>query len=139
MTSVILDTNVVLSFLTDRNASQQRQSASLIESVGPEISLVVHQQVLTEMVYVLVNHYGQSRALVRSMIEEFLALPATEVVDTVSWPRVLKLWPESYRDFTDAVLGDLAATRRHAAVATFDEVFARRLGRNGVEVWDFRS
>lgn len=138
MTSVVVDTNVVLSFLTDRNETQQARAASLFEAAGVEARFIVHQQVVTEMVYVLVNHYGQPRDLVRTIVEEFLSLPGVEVLDAVRWSRVLKLWPNSHRDFTDAVLADVATTVRSASVATFDEGFARSLERCGIATWEFQ-
>jgi predicted nucleic-acid-binding protein len=137
MTSVVVDTNVVLSFLTDRNEAQQAQAASLFDSAGVEARLIIHQQVVTEMVYVLVNHYGQSRQLVRSVVEEFLSFPGVEILDAVRWSRVLKLWPGTHRDFTDAVVADAAMTVRSACVATFDEGFANGLGRFGIATWEF--
>lgn len=137
MTSVIVDTNVVLSYLTDRDEHQQDQAALLFEAAGADTKLVVHQQVVTEMVYALVNHYDQARALVSSVVEEFLALPGVEIVDALRWSRVLVLWPETYRDFTDAVLADLASAYRSAPIATFDEAFSKCLERNEIPTWKF--
>ncbi len=137
MTPIVVDTNVVLSYLTDRKEHQQSQAASLLEATGAKLRLIVHQQVVTEMVYVLVNHYSQPRDLVRSVVEEFLALPGVEAVDALRWSRVLKVWPGTYRDFADAVLADVATNLRSAFVATFDEEFAKSLDRCGIATWGF--
>jgi len=130
MTSVMVDTNVLVSFLTDRDAEQQDRAAELIQrAAARDLELVIHQQVLTELIYVLLNLYGQSRESTAQVVADLLALPGVRVVDAVEWSRVLALWPQPFRDFTDAVLAATCRSGSHESVATFDEAFKRLLGR----------
>lgn len=51
MKRVVLDTNVLVSFLTDRNAEQQEQASALFEAASSgKTELVLHQIVITELV-----------------------------------------------------------------------------------------
>jgi predicted nucleic acid-binding protein len=54
MKRIVLDTNVVLAFLLDRNPQQQADAAHLFaEAAAGHHTLILHQAVITEMVYVL--------------------------------------------------------------------------------------
>ncbi len=130
MTSIVVDTNVFVSFLTDRDDRQQARAEKLLQSAAQRrVDLVVHQQVLTELLYVLVNFYRQLRKSVSEMLGELLALPGLRTIDTLKWSRLLDLWPDSVPDFADAVLVATCRSGRHDAVATFDQSLRRRLSR----------
>jgi predicted nucleic acid-binding protein len=127
---VLVDTNVLLSFLTDRNAAQQRQAAALLEEAASGASqLLLHQIVLTELVYVLRNLYGREPREIGDLLRDLLDLPGVEPVDIRPWPRVLDLWPASLKAFADAALVAAGIQHRADAVATFDRDLARRLAR----------
>ena len=128
MTSVVVDTNVLLSFLLDRDAEQQQRASDLIHAAAAR-ELELDQQVITELIYVLLNLYDHPRQAIAQIVRELLALPGVRTVDSVDWDRVLELWPETFRDFADAVLAATCQLGRHGAVATFDEGCARLLGR----------
>ena len=55
MSRVLVDTNVLISFLTDRDLRQQEQAAKLFSRGRSTDVLLLHQAVLTEMVFVLTN------------------------------------------------------------------------------------
>jgi predicted nucleic acid-binding protein len=131
MTSVVVDTNVLVSFLTDRDQAQQQLADALLRQAAErDLMLVVHQQVVTEFIYVMLNLYEQSRESAAQIVAELLALPGVCIVDAVEWSRVLTLWPEPFRDFTDAVLATTCRSGGHDAVATFDESFKKLLARS---------
>jgi predicted nucleic acid-binding protein len=134
MTSIVVDTNVLLSFLTDRDAAQQKKSSDLLRAAASrDLELVLHQQVVTEIIYVLMNRYGQSRGHTAEIIADLLALPGVVTVDRLEWSGVLALWPKPFRDFSDAVLAATCRSGRHDAVATFDETFKRLLEGQGLQ------
>jgi predicted nucleic acid-binding protein len=127
---VLVDTNVLLSFLTDRNAAQQRQAAALLEEAASGVSqLLLHQIVLTELVYVLRNLYAREPREIGDLLRDLFELPGVDAVDALPWPRVLELWPSSLKDFADAALVAAGLQHRADAVATFDRELARKLGR----------
>ena len=133
MISIVPDTNVLLSFLTDRDATQQAMASDLIRAAADrELVLALHQQVITEMVYVLLNRYHQSREQAAQIVGDLLALPGVSAVDSLEWSRVLALWPQPFRDLTAAVLAVVCRAGRHDAVATFDERFKKLLEGQGL-------
>jgi predicted nucleic acid-binding protein len=133
MKRTVLDTNVVLSFLIDRDPEQQAAAARLFqEAAAGERTLILHQAVITEMVYVLRNLYKVEKARIAEILADLLALPGILPVDEVAWSLLLDLWPESVSDFTDAVLAAVTLQHRYDGVATFDRPFAGQLKKRGV-------
>lgn len=132
MRQVLLDTNVLLSFLTDRDPRQQEQAAELFRqaSVGDQI-LLLHQAALTEMVFVLLNVYRISSKETAQILDELLDMPGTQTLDGLSWPLILDFWPDQIPDFGDAVLAAVAR-QGHYEVATFDSKLAKRLARQKI-------
>jgi predicted nucleic acid-binding protein len=134
VTTVLLDTNVLVSFLTDRNKRQQESAAALFETAAQgRADLVVHQMVLSEMVYVLMNLYDMEPAAVAPILDELLAMPGVQPVDELSWSTVLELWPERIPDFADACLTAVAKLAHVDAIATFDRQFVKRLRKEGIK------
>jgi predicted nucleic acid-binding protein len=134
MAHVLVDTNVLVSFLTDRNPRQQKVAAGLFaEAQSGSHRLVLHQAVITELVYVLGNLYQVPPARVRDTLESLVSFPAVEILDDVPWPKLFGIWPETMADFADAILASVATTGASDTVATFDSDFRKRLGRLGVE------
>lgn len=136
MRRVVIDTNVLISFLTDRNAEQQAQATELFEAAAEgETELILHQMVISEMVYVLGNLYRVKVAEIAGMIDDLLCSPGVRPVDEVVWSRVLELWPDAFKDFADAVLAAVTIEERYEAVASFDQAFVRQLRRTGLKSW----
>jgi predicted nucleic acid-binding protein len=133
MSKVLVDTNVLVSFLTDRDASQQEQAANLFAAAANgEPTLVLHQVVITELVYVLANVYGLAAAEVAATVGDLLALPGVATIDDLAWPVVLDLWPDELPGFSDAILSAVAQVGRFEVVATFDLKLRRALRRRGL-------
>jgi len=136
MKRIVLDTNVVLSFLIDRDPQQQADAAHLFAAAAAgDHTLILHQTVITEMVYVLRNLYKVEKARIAEILADVLALPGITPVDEVAWALLLDLWPENVSDFTDAVLAAVTTQHRYDAVATFDGPFTRQLKKQGVPVF----
>lgn len=130
MTRVVLDTNVLVSFLTDRDLPQQAQAARLLtRAAAGELQVILHQTVVMELAYVLRNLYGMSSGDAAPLLRDLLALPGVVVVDRLPWSRVLDMWPSQVPDLADAVLAAVAAVDRCDAVATFDMAFRRRMAK----------
>jgi predicted nucleic acid-binding protein len=136
MRRIVLDTNVLLSFLTDRDPEQQEKAAHLFdEAAAGELTLVLHQMVVTELVYVLRNLYSVAPEVIAATIEDVLAMPGIAPENDLVWSLLLDLWPAKVSDFTDAALAAVAIQGRHDALATFDRPFARQLARQGAGVY----
>jgi predicted nucleic acid-binding protein len=133
MKRIVLDANVLLSYLTDRDLHQQEAASRLFdEAAEGEHALVLHQVAITEMVYVLRNIYRVEKIEIAAMIRDVLALPGIVVMDEIVWSLLLDLWPGRFNDFGDAALATVAIDGRYDAVATFDNSFARQLERQGL-------
>lgn len=135
---VLLDTNVLVSFLIDRDGVQQERAAELLDgAAGSEDDLVLHQFVLAELVYVLAKTYTTPKATVAQAVRDLLSLPGVVIRDQMPWTLVLELWPAEIGDFTDACLLAIAETGRVDRVATFDRRLASRLRARGLaSLWD---
>lgn len=134
MTRILVDTNVLVSFLTDRDVEQQARAAQLLEAAaGRELELVLHQQVLSELVCVLANLYGRPCHEVSDTLRELIALPGIVVMSDLPWGLVLELWPVQLPDFADAALVAACRVGDHDAIATFDHAFRRRLPALGIQ------
>jgi len=128
MRKLVIDTNALISFVTDRNPVQQEKIAAVFEeSAQLKVKLLCPQNVLTEFVYVLEKVYGQPKSQICSMIADFMALPGVQVVNTVDFEALLTLWPDKIADFGDAIVTVVCKAEKGSRVLTFDAKFIRSL------------
>ncbi len=134
MTGIVVDTNVLVSYLVEREPDQQRRAERLIRRAADgEIEAALPQIVITELVFVLTNLYRQPAGEVADILRDLLSLPGVRTLDELDWQTVLALWPERIPSFADAAVATVA--RRHRlAVATFDRSFVTKLRRESIEV-----
>ena len=138
MKSVAVDTNVVLSFVTDRDPRQQRAAARLFEDAASgERRIVLLQVVLVEIFCVLQNLYRTPVGEIAVLLDDLLAMPHVIADNEVSWHAVLEIWPGRIRDFADAVLIAVARSGDHE-VASFDRKLTRALRRLGAVPYPLR-
>ena len=133
MKRIVIDTNVVISFLTDRDLRQQEIAARLFEdAASARLEVVLHQVVITEVVYVLQNLYKQAPAVVASTIRDLMDMPGVIVADEMPWSRLFEIWPGKIETYADAALAAAAASGGHEYLATFDRGFRKHLKRLGI-------
>ena len=136
MKRVGVDTNVVVSLVTDRDAKQQARAAGLFGAAASgEHVVVLHQAVITEAVYVMCNVYSTRPSVVSLVMRDLLSLPGVVAVDDVGWPTVWSLWPRRIKDFGDARLTAVAKNDSFDTLATFDAAFAKGARRQGVATY----
>ncbi len=132
MRQVLVDANVLVSYFTDRNESQQRKAEALFRGAGQrEHAVVLHTVTLVEMVFVLTQIYDEVPAEVARDLSDLLALPGVLIACEVAWSVVLERWPGDLPSFGDAILATVASEGRYDAVATFDLKLRRKLVRQG--------
>jgi predicted nucleic-acid-binding protein len=136
MNKVVVDTNVLLSFLTDRDERQQGLAAELIEAAaGGEHMLLLHQLVLTEMVYVLLKLYDLDSDSVAIILRDLLEMPGVQPLDEIDWGVLLELWPQQVGDFADAGLAAVLSGGGYDSLATFDLSFSRAVKKQGLSLF----
>lgn len=137
MKKYVLDTNAVISFVTDRNPLQQQTMAAIFEEAASQKCLLVcPQHVLTEFVFVMDRVYRVASAEISAMIREFIAMPGIEMVHEINYPTLLTLWPSTIPDFGDAIVAAACRTIKGAAVITFDAKFVTAMKKAGIPVRD---
>ena len=122
MKTLVIDTNALISFVTDRNLDQQRRISTIFDDAAQlKVTILCPQNVLTEFVYVIEKIYKQPKLKIRRMIADFIALPGVQIIHTVDFESLLEFWPDKIADFGDAIIAVVCKAKKGAEVATFDE------------------
>jgi predicted nucleic acid-binding protein len=139
MNQILVDANVLISFLTDRNERQREKAAALLRgAAAQEHILVLHSMTIVEMIYVLTQLYHEDPAGVAEDVADLLAMPGVVSTDEVAWSQVLERWPHPIPALGDAILAAVASGGSFDAVATFDRDLAKNLARQGTALfWPF--
>mgnify|MGYP006307018123 FL=1 len=115
-----IDTNCLISYVTDRNISQQKRITPIIEDAAVlKHKLIITSYVITEFVYVCTAVYKLDRLLVRSLILDLLHTPGMEVVEEYLLSFILHVWPSFIPDYGDAVLA-ASVQMNGGIILTFD-------------------
>jgi len=124
----VIDTNALISFVTDRNPNQQNRIAALFEDAARlKTAILCPQNVLTEFVYVLEKIYHLAKPQIRAMIADLVALPGVQLIHPLDVDNLLTLWPDPIPDFGDAIVAVVCKSEKGSKVATFDRKFIRSL------------
>ena len=136
MKKYVIDTNALISFVTDRNLEQQAIVKSVLES-GSRLKGVVlcHTHVLTEFVYVLEKVYQVPPEEIKDMIKDFKALPGVKIIQEIDFKAVFEYWPEVVADFGDALVASLAKAQRGSVLLTFDQKFLAQIKKAGLPAY----
>ena len=135
MKKVIIDTNALISFVTDRNPAQQEKVARVFHNAANLRTLICcPQNVLTEFIYVMDKVYGFERKKIAGMTADFLATPGIEIVHEVNFETVLNVWPGTIGDFGDAIIVSVAKTIKDGSVLTLDRSLCTALKKLNVSV-----
>jgi predicted nucleic acid-binding protein len=131
---IVVDANVFVSFLVERNEKQRSAAKALLESAADgEIVAVVTQFAVFEVTYVLQSFYGIPTSEVATLVRELIALPGLAVIDDCPWKKVFEYWPERLQGMADAATVAVAVANRYGAIATFDQKMVKRMRSMGVE------
>lgn len=134
MRQVLVDANVFVSFLVERNESQRAAAKALIDAAGDgEIEAFVTQFAVFEVTYVLQSFYGMPTPRVAALIRDLIALPGVTAIDDCPWKKVFDFWPEQLPGLADAASVTVAMTNHYDAIATFDQKMRKRMQSIGVE------
>lgn len=136
MKKFVIDTNAIISFVTDRNLAQQEAVAPLFAAASRlKCTLVCHQFVLTEFIFVMDKVYGTPKERINAMVRDFIAMPGVELRHDTDFSTVLSLWPERIPDFGDALVASSGQAIKGAVIVTFDGKFKSALKALGQAVY----
>ena len=134
MRQVLIDANVFVSFLVERNEKQRAAARALIDAAGyGELEAFVTQFAVFEVTYVLQSYYGMPTPRVATLIRDLIALPGVTVIDDCPWRKVFEYWPERLPGLADAASVVVAFANRYDAIATFDQKMIKRMQSIGME------
>ena len=128
MKRYVIDTNALISFLTDRNLEQQQKIAPLFESAAHLKAVILcHQHVLIELIYVMDRVYHVPKVEISKLITDLMLMPGIEVIQEINFSIVFSCWPDPIPDFGDAVIVSAGKTIKGSAIVTFDRKFNNHL------------
>jgi predicted nucleic acid-binding protein len=134
--SVVVDANVLVSFLVDRHPKQGDDAEALLQQAeAGEIVAIVPQFVVFEVTYVLQSRYGFTGERLASLIRDVITFPGVRIIDDCPWRWVMNVWPNPLPSLADAAITAVALTNRYDAVATFDRKLATRMLELGVAAY----
>lgn len=140
MKKYIIDTNALISFVTDRNLDQQDEIDRLLKNAARlKILVLCPQNVLTEFVYVMDKVYQIPKPKINEMIQDFIDMPGIEVVHDLNMKTLLAYWPVHFKDYGDAIVAALCKNTKGSMIATFDHKFRVKLKKLGLLVYSFPS
>jgi len=140
MRQIIIDTNCLISFVTDRNLTQQQKVARLLDDTAKSKSTILcHHHVISEFVYVLSSVYQLSTGKIHDMITNLIAMPGIKLVTDVNMETILTYWPNHISDYGDAILVALCKNckSRRASIATFDRKLMSASASLGLSIFEF--
>jgi predicted nucleic-acid-binding protein len=130
----VIDTNALISFVTDRNLEQQKTVTPLFESATRMKSvLICHQFVLTEFVFVMERIYKVPKETINTMLRDLISTTGIELQQQTDFSQLLNFWPAKIPDFGDALVAATAKGIKGSIVVTFDERFRTALNKLGIE------
>jgi len=111
--------------------------AGIFEQIAAsQAAMLCPQNVIAEFVYVMETVYHQPKPSIRSITEDFMAMPGVTIVDKTDFTAVFSLWPEVFDDFGDAVVAVCARSAKGSSVITFDRRFMRKLASSRIQFID---
>jgi predicted nucleic-acid-binding protein len=122
-----IDTNALISYISDRNIGQRETISQYIEKAGRlECEIYVVGNVVTELVYVLTSVYGQDGKTVHGILDALNNNPGMQIIPWCDMSALLDIWPDKIHDFGDAILASFADEHKFK-VLTFDQGFQKQL------------
>jgi predicted nucleic-acid-binding protein len=121
-----LDTNVVVRYLVQDDATQSAAATRLMERVlSTERPGLITGITLCEIVWVLAECYGADRDRIESVIEGLLASRQIVIEESEIVWNALRDWRGSSADFSDALIGRQVLARGGEKTVTFDRAAAK--------------
>jgi predicted nucleic-acid-binding protein len=117
-----IDTNVLVRYIAQDDATQSRRATSFIEKECNEAAPgFVGLVVLVEVVWVSESCYGATREEVADIVRRILSIRQLVVQDAETAWKALRLFESSKADFADCLVARSAIAAGCKSVVTFDK------------------
>ena len=128
MKPLLLDTNILLRFITGEPADQAKDVAALFSAAETgKVRLAVLPMVLAETVFVLTDYYEHPRSKVTDVLSHLISCPGFHSDNQERMLGALKLFAAGKIDFVDCYLA-AASIQEGCAVVSFDRDLAKLHG-----------
>jgi len=117
----LIDTNALISFITDRNPIQQEIIAPyFVQATEGKSEIILHFTVLTEFVYVMQKIYHIETEFLNSLLTQLISSKGIKTSNEVNEINILKIWPNITKDWGDAVLANYVLQNKDIHFLSFD-------------------
>jgi len=117
-----IDTNVLVRYIAQDDATQSRRATSFIEKECNEAAPgFVGLVVLVEVVWVSESRYGATREDVADIVRRILSVKQLVVQDAETAWKALRLFESSKADFADCLVARSAIAAGCKSAVTFDK------------------
>jgi len=117
-----IDTNVLVRYIAQDDATQSRRATSFIEKECNEAAPgFVGLVVLVEVVWVSESRYGATRKEVAGIVRRILSIKQLVVQDAETAWKALRLFESSKADLADCLVARSAFAAGCKSVVTFDK------------------
>lgn len=117
-----IDTNVLVRYIAQDDATQSRRATSFIEKECNEAAPgFVGLVVLVEVVWVSESRYGATREEVAGIVRRILSIKQLVVQEAETAWKALRLFESSKADFADCLVARSAFAGGCKSVVTFDK------------------
>lgn len=120
----LIDTNVVIRFLTKDHEELSEKSAEIFNKIEKgEIKAKITDSVLAEIVYVIMKIYGRDRGFTANIIKKILDLKGIINRDKTQLKKALNIFVNQKIDIVDALL--LSRAKQCLGILSFDKDLKR--------------
>jgi predicted nucleic-acid-binding protein len=134
MKNILLDTNALLSYVTDRNKKQSETMLDIFNRAGKlEFEICIISNVITEFVFVLQKVYKTKSELISNILRDMNSMTGVNLHHGFFPETLYSIWPDKVKDYSDAFLS-AASIELNYPVATFDRKFGKQLMKLGGKI-----
>ncbi len=119
---VVIDTNLLVRYLTDDEPQKAKAVDALLNSAGKgEIKILIPSIVIAELVWVLESFYKMTADDITGLVEAILNTPGVDTQDKSVIKASLKLYRSKKIDLIDAWIIEFAKFKGANRIYTFDK------------------
>lgn len=134
MKNILIDTNALLSYVTDRNKNQSNKMLDIFDRACKlEFQICIVSNVITEFVFVLQKIYNTKPTLISNILKDMNTMPGVYLHHGFFPETLYSIWPDKIKDYGDAFLA-AASIELKSPLATFDKKFSNQLIKLGCKV-----